>query len=98
MPAQARTSSLPDFTTIVEKSEAAVVNIRTTAKVSGNRQGRKGKILTSCFAISLDQTFSRQVVRDLPSKVRVDVVLSLKSAAYRVVLVPASLSRLMDTY
>lgn len=39
MPVQARTSSLPDFTTIVEKSEAAVVNIRTTAKVSGGRQG-----------------------------------------------------------
>lgn len=39
IPAQARTSSLPDFTTIVEKSEAAVVNIRTTAKVSGARQG-----------------------------------------------------------
>jgi S1-C subfamily serine protease len=67
MSAQARTSSLPDFTTIVEKSEAAVVNIRTTAKVSGNRQ------------------------------VHVDVVLSLKSAAYRAVWVPASLSRPMDT-
>ncbi len=39
IPVQARTSSLPDFTTIVEKSEAAVVNIRTTAKVSGARQG-----------------------------------------------------------
>ena len=40
---QARTNSLPDFTTIVEKSEAAVVNIRTTAKVSRNRQGPQGQ-------------------------------------------------------
>ena len=42
-PTQARTNSLPDFTTIVEKSEAAVVNIRTTAKVSRNRQGPQGQ-------------------------------------------------------
>jgi serine protease Do len=33
-PAQANNAGLPDFTAIVEKSEAAVVNIRTTAKVS----------------------------------------------------------------
>ncbi len=33
MPAHARNAGLPDFTAIVEKSEPAVVNIRTTAKV-----------------------------------------------------------------
>ena len=31
---QAQAAGLPDFTTIVEKSEPAVVNIRTTAKVA----------------------------------------------------------------
>ncbi len=43
IPVQARVNALPDFTAIVEKSEAAVVNIRTTAKVSGNRQGPQGQ-------------------------------------------------------
>jgi serine protease Do len=41
-PAQARNVGLPDFTTIVEKSEAAVVNIRTTAKVSSRAGGGGG--------------------------------------------------------
>ena len=40
-PVQARNTGLPDFTAIVEKSEPAVVNIRTTAKVSG-RAGSGG--------------------------------------------------------
>ncbi|MDN4016628.1 DegQ family serine endoprotease [Achromobacter panacis] len=40
-PAQARNAGLPDFTAIVEKSEPAVVNIRTTAKVS-SRAGSGG--------------------------------------------------------
>jgi serine protease Do len=40
--AQAQTVGLPDFTTIVEKSEPAVVNIRTTAKVAA-RSGPQGQ-------------------------------------------------------
>jgi serine protease Do len=39
---QAQAASLPDFTTIVEKSEPAVVNIRTTAKVTP-RSGPQGQ-------------------------------------------------------
>jgi len=39
---QAQTAGLPDFTTIVEKSESAVVNIRTTAKVAA-RSGAQGQ-------------------------------------------------------
>ena len=35
-------AGLPDFTTIVEKSEPAVVNIRTTAKVAA-RSGAQGQ-------------------------------------------------------
>jgi serine protease Do len=41
-PAQARNLGLPDFTAIVEKSEPAVVNIRTTAKVSSRAGGGGG--------------------------------------------------------
>lgn len=41
MPAQASTAALPDFTTIVEKSEPAVVNIRTTANAAA-RPGAGG--------------------------------------------------------
>ena len=41
-PVQARIAGLPDFTAIVEKSEAAVVNIRTTAKVSSRAGGGGG--------------------------------------------------------
>jgi serine protease Do len=37
--AKANTMGLPDFTSIVEKSEAAVVNIRTTATVGGAQAG-----------------------------------------------------------
>jgi len=40
--AQAQMAGLPDFTTIVEKSEPAVVNIRTTAKVAA-RSGPQGQ-------------------------------------------------------
>lgn len=40
-PAHANTLALPDFTSIVEKSEKAVVNIRTTAKVA-NRPAAGG--------------------------------------------------------
>jgi len=39
---QAQVAGLPDFTTIVEKSEPAVVNIRTTAKVAA-RSGGQGQ-------------------------------------------------------
>jgi serine protease Do len=39
---QAQAAGLPDFTTIVEKSEPAVVNIRTTAKVAA-RSGPQGQ-------------------------------------------------------
>jgi serine protease Do len=39
---QAQAAGLPDFTTIVEKSEPAVVNIRTTAKVAA-RSGGQGQ-------------------------------------------------------
>ena len=42
LPAQAQSAGLPDFTTIVEKSESAVVNIRTTAKVAA-RSGAQGQ-------------------------------------------------------
>jgi serine protease Do len=40
--AQAQVAGLPDFTTIVEKAEPAVVNIRTTAKVAA-RSGAQGQ-------------------------------------------------------
>ncbi len=39
----AQTVALPDFTTIVEKAEPAVVNIRTTAKVVARGQGQNGQ-------------------------------------------------------
>ena len=41
-PVQASNVGLPDFTAIVEKSETAVVNIRTTAKVSSRAGGGGG--------------------------------------------------------
>lgn len=40
---QAQGVNLPDFTTIVEKAEPAVVNIRTTAKVSARGQAPGGQ-------------------------------------------------------
>ncbi len=42
-PVSAQTVALPDFTTIVEKAEPAVVNIRTTAKVSARAQAPGGQ-------------------------------------------------------
>jgi len=42
-PVTAQTVALPDFTTIVEKAEPAVVNIRTTAKVSARAQAQGGQ-------------------------------------------------------
>ena len=46
---QAQSVALPDFATIVEKAEPAVVNIRTTAKVSTRGQGPGGQDPSEMF-------------------------------------------------
>ena len=81
--AQTPTVALPDFTTIVEKADPAVVNIRTTATVPVRGPGMGGgNDPMNCSAGSSDRISSRRA-SNRPRRGSVRSLRSLKSAPCR---------------
>lgn len=89
------TVALPDFTSIIEKADPAVVNIRTTATVPIRGVGRAATIPPSCSAGSSAPISSRRARRPVRASVRSRS--NLRSVPCRVAWARVSSSRMTAT-